>query len=77
MSVTALQWTGSPTITGTMWLGFSITGRRASAIRRFTLPTRSLSLSALDLARFEVADRGQAPAAMAGASEVVKMKPGA
>jgi hypothetical protein len=41
VSVTALQCTGSPTITGTMWLGLSITGRPASDISRFTVRAHS------------------------------------
>ncbi len=75
--MTALQCTGSPTITGTMWLGLSITGRRASAISPFTVRTRSFSRARSISLRFRCRIEASAPAAIAGASEVVKMKPGA
>ena len=41
MSEIILQWTGSPTCTGTMWLSLSITGIPAAAKRAFSVAARS------------------------------------
>ncbi len=77
MSETILQWTGSPTSTGTIWLTDGITGRPAAAMRRFRLAARSWWVRRTSSWALRYLIEASAPADRAGGSEVVKMKPDA
>ena len=78
MSVIHLHLTGSPTITGTMWLGFGMSGRPARAQARLHRARRAPGGAARSISlAFRWRIEASAPAATAGGSEVVKMKPGA
>ncbi len=75
MSEIILHFTGSFTITGTMWLGFGRCGMPIWSSRRRSRATmaRCCIRSASEPLRWRI--EAQAPAATAGGSEVVKMKP--
>ena len=75
MSEISLHFTGSFTITGTMWEGFGRCGipSRSSRARRLATARRWASRSASLSFRCRI--ETQAPAATAGGREVVKMKP--
>ena len=60
-----------------MWLGFSITGRPAVFKRRLSARARSWWLSRSAALALRCLMLATAPAAIAGASDVVKMNPGA
>src|SRR6185369_6658980 len=76
-SLAALHFSGSPTITGTIWVGESITGRPAAVSTALTRAARSWwrSRSQVDVLRCLIA--ATVAAHTAGGSAVVKMKPGA
>ena len=67
--------TGSQTITGTMWLSLGMVGMSAASSACRTFATRSWwrARSAPLVFRWRI--EAAAPAATAGGSEVVKMKP--
>ncbi len=67
--------TGSPTITGTMWLGFALCGMPSASSRaRSRATARFCAARSMPLA-FRCRTAASAPAATAGGSAVVKMKP--
>ena len=67
----------SPTSTGTIWLAAVHHRQARLAQHRSSGARRVPAALALDVALFQCRMEASAPAAIAGASEVVKMKPGA
>ena len=64
-------------MTGTMWLSDAMTGRPASDSRRLQVSARSWCRSRSALLALRWRTLASAPAAIAGGSAVVKMKPAA
>ena len=60
-----------------MWVVDGITGRWASAIRAFSLAAAACCASRSTELAFKCRTLASTPATSTGASEVVKMKPGA
>ena len=76
-SLAALQFSGSPTNTGTMWVSLGISGKPAADNTALTLAARSWwrSRSQRDVLRWRIA--AVAAAQIDGGSAVVKINPGA
>ena len=78
MSLIFLALTGSPTISGTIWVVDGITGSRASANIAFSMRRGCLlAPRARPIEALRWRTLASAPATSTGDSEVVKMKPGA
>ena len=65
MSLIILQWTGSPTSTGTMWLALSMTGRPAARNMAFRVAARSWWISRTSGCCFSQRTLAKAPAVKA------------
>ena len=75
MSLISLHCTGSHTITGTMWLGLSTCGMPARVETAHAAHAILMALALVRRLAFRCVTAAQAPAATAGGSAVVKMKP--
>jgi hypothetical protein len=77
MSLIFLARTGSPTISGTMCVVESITGRPASRKQRLSVAAEACCASRSAELALRCFTAASTPATSTGLSEVVKMKPGA
>ena len=66
-SVTALQCNGQPIITGTIWLGLSMTGKRFALSKRLECTNPFLVAGSLEHARLQMTDGRKRPRHVAGA----------
>ena len=77
MSLIFLALTGSPTITGTMWVSPAITGSPASASIALSVAAAACCPSRSTAEPFRCRTLASTPATSTGDSDVVKMNPGA
>ena len=77
MSLIRFALTGSPTISGTMWVIDGITGRPAASKICFSRSAAICCAKRSSDDAFKCRTLASAPATTTGDSDVVKMKPGA